>query len=141
MRLSVNLFASEIESMRVYSTVLPISITNNPMKFVHTSRFSTDASSSFIISGSSFHFRTRGFIGAPQIRVMLTIWGVLLFVRLPWIVGQAGALLASLVVLASAAVTFITTLSMSAIASNGELRSGTFCVALYFNAPPFNPIR
>ena len=55
---------------------------------------------------------------------MLNIWGVMLFIRLSWVVGQSGILLSSVVVLLSAVVTTITTLSMSAICTNGEVKGG-----------------
>lgn len=59
-----------------------------------------------------------------QIRCLLNIWGVMLFIRLSWVVGQAGIGLASVIILLSAVVTTITTLSMSAICTNGEVRGG-----------------
>ena len=55
---------------------------------------------------------------------MLNIWGVMLFIRLSWVVGQSGILLSSVVILLSAVVTTITTLSMSAICTNGEVKGG-----------------
>ena len=59
-----------------------------------------------------------------QIRCLLNIWGVMLFIRLSWVVGQAGIGLAVTIILLSAAVTIITTLSMSAICTNGEVKGG-----------------
>ena len=59
-----------------------------------------------------------------QIRCLLNIWGVMLFIRLSWVVGQAGISLAVIIILLSAAVTVITTLSMSAICTNGEVKGG-----------------
>lgn len=59
-----------------------------------------------------------------QIRCLLNIWGVMLFIRLSWVVGQAGIGLASVIILLSAVVTTITTLSMSAIATNGQVKGG-----------------
>ena len=59
-----------------------------------------------------------------QIRCLLNIWGVMLFIRLSWVVGQAGIGLASVIILLSAVVTTITTLSMSAICTNGEVKGG-----------------
>ena len=55
---------------------------------------------------------------------MLNIWGVMLFIRLSWVVGQSGILLSSVVVILSGVVTTITTLSMSAICTNGEVKGG-----------------
>ena len=47
-----------------------------------------------------------------------------MFLRLGWVVGQAGILLAVLIVVASNVVTTITALSMSAICTNGEVKGG-----------------
>ncbi|XP_030832126.1 solute carrier family 12 (sodium/potassium/chloride transporters), member 2 isoform X1 [Strongylocentrotus purpuratus] len=65
-----------------------------------------------------------GWIKGVLIRCVLNIWGVMLFLRLTWIVGQAGILYASVIVLMSAVVTTLTTLSMSAICTNGEVKGG-----------------
>uniref|UniRef100_A0A665WSY9 Solute carrier family 12 member 3-like n=1 Tax=Echeneis naucrates TaxID=173247 RepID=A0A665WSY9_ECHNA len=59
-----------------------------------------------------------------QIRCMLNIWGVILFLRLSWIVSQAGILLTCLIILMSVTVTSVTALSISAIATNGRVTSG-----------------
>uniref|UniRef100_A0A672JVK7 Solute carrier family 12 member 2 n=1 Tax=Sinocyclocheilus grahami TaxID=75366 RepID=A0A672JVK7_SINGR len=58
------------------------------------------------------------------IRCMLNIWGVMLFIRMSWIVGQAGIALSCAVVLMAIVVTSITGLSTSAIATNGFVRGG-----------------
>ena len=55
---------------------------------------------------------------------LLNIWGVILFLRMPWIVGQAGIGLATVIVLLATFVTVVTTLSMSAVCTNGEIRGG-----------------
>lgn len=65
-----------------------------------------------------------GWIKGVLVRCLLNIWGVMLFLRLSWVVGQAGIALATVVVLLSAVVTIITTLSMSAICTNGEVKGG-----------------
>lgn len=57
-------------------------------------------------------------------RCLLNIWGVMLFIRLSWIVGHAGVSLASVIVILSTVVTVVTTLSMSAICTNGEVKGG-----------------
>lgn len=59
-----------------------------------------------------------------QIRCLLNIWGVMLFIRLSWVVGQAGIGLSSVIILLSTVVTVVTTLSMSAICTNGEVKGG-----------------
>uniref|UniRef100_A0A8C9MPX0 Solute carrier family 12 member 1 n=1 Tax=Serinus canaria TaxID=9135 RepID=A0A8C9MPX0_SERCA len=55
---------------------------------------------------------------------MLNIWGVMLFIRLSWIVGQAGIGLGVIIILLATMVTSITGLSTSAIATNGFVRGG-----------------
>uniref|UniRef100_A0A8C0FVD0 Solute carrier family 12 member 3 n=1 Tax=Bubo bubo TaxID=30461 RepID=A0A8C0FVD0_BUBBB len=59
-----------------------------------------------------------------HVRCMLNIWGVMLFIRLSWIVGQAGIGLSVLVIGMATVVTTITGLSTSAIATNGFVRGG-----------------
>ncbi|CEM08836.1 unnamed protein product [Vitrella brassicaformis CCMP3155] len=55
---------------------------------------------------------------------MANILGVLLFLRLPWIVGKAGILFSLLIVFICCSCTFITALSLSAVATNGKIRAG-----------------
>jgi solute carrier family 12 (sodium/potassium/chloride transporter), member 2 len=59
-----------------------------------------------------------------QVRNILNIFGVMLFMRLSWVTAQAGIGLASVIILLSSTVTTITALSMSAISTNGEVRGG-----------------
>uniref|UniRef100_A0A8D2MU97 Solute carrier family 12 member 1 n=1 Tax=Zonotrichia albicollis TaxID=44394 RepID=A0A8D2MU97_ZONAL len=68
---------------------------------------------------SLFHFQT-----VNSVRCMLNIWGVMLFIRLSWIVGQAGIGLGVIIILLATMVTSITGLSTSAIATNGFVRGG-----------------
>ena len=63
-------------------------------------------------------------LSLSQVRCLLNIWGVMLFIRLSWVVGQAGIGLASVIILLSTVVTILTTLSMSAICTNGEVKGG-----------------
>uniref|UniRef100_A0A3Q3XMF4 Uncharacterized protein n=1 Tax=Mola mola TaxID=94237 RepID=A0A3Q3XMF4_MOLML len=65
-----------------------------------------------------------GWIRGVLVRCMLNIWGVMLFIRLSWIFGQAGWGLGIVVILLSCVVTTITGLSMSAICTNGVVRGG-----------------
>ncbi|KNC85776.1 hypothetical protein SARC_02040 [Sphaeroforma arctica JP610] len=65
-----------------------------------------------------------GWVKGVLVRCLLNIWGVMLFIRLSWVVGQAGIGLASCVILLSTVVTIITTVSMSAICTNGEVKGG-----------------
>uniref|UniRef100_A0A8C4W4D9 Solute carrier family 12 member 2 n=1 Tax=Gopherus evgoodei TaxID=1825980 RepID=A0A8C4W4D9_9SAUR len=65
-----------------------------------------------------------GWIKGVLVRCLLNIWGVMLFIRLSWIVGQAGIALSVLVIAMATVVTTITGLSTSAIATNGFVRGG-----------------
>ncbi|XP_042742076.1 solute carrier family 12 member 3 isoform X2 [Lagopus leucura] len=97
-----------------------------------------------------------GWVKGVMIRCMLNIWGVILYLRLPWITAQAGiggcprgmkaagmgrrpwgcqqgsawcnpsspAALTWLIILMSVTVTTITGLSISAISTNGKVKSG-----------------
>uniref|UniRef100_A0A8C2JRC7 Solute carrier family 12 member 3 n=1 Tax=Cyprinus carpio TaxID=7962 RepID=A0A8C2JRC7_CYPCA len=58
------------------------------------------------------------------IRCMLNIWGVILYLRLPWITAQAGIGLTWIIILVSSSITGITGLSTSAIATNGKVKGG-----------------
>ncbi|XP_055692183.1 solute carrier family 12 member 4 isoform X4 [Lutzomyia longipalpis] len=52
------------------------------------------------------------------------IFGVILFIRLTWVVGTAGAIFGFLIVLTCCCVTMLTAISMSAIATNGVVPAG-----------------
>ena len=54
----------------------------------------------------------------------LTILGVIMFLRFGYVVGQAGIIFALIIVLASNLITLLTTLSLSAIATNTEVKGG-----------------
>lgn len=69
-----------------------------------------------------------GWIKGVLIGFLLNIWGVLLYLRLPWVVGQAGIGFASIIILLSAVVTTLTTLSLSAVCSNGEVKKGSWLI-------------
>ncbi|XP_043937933.1 solute carrier family 12 member 4-like isoform X1 [Protopterus annectens] len=69
---------------------------------------------------------------APRMGTMMGVYlpclqnilGVILFLRLPWIVGTAGVLQALLIVLMCCCCTLLTAISMSAIATNGVVPAG-----------------
>ncbi|XP_030625661.1 solute carrier family 12 member 2 isoform X2 [Chanos chanos] len=65
-----------------------------------------------------------GWIKGVLVRCMLNIWGVMLFIRMTWIVGQAGIVYACVIVAMATVVTTITGVSTSAIATNGFVRGG-----------------
>eukprot|EP00095_Tigriopus_kingsejongensis_P012630 maker-scaffold407_size180809-snap-gene-0.31 protein:Tk12630 transcript:maker-scaffold407_size180809-snap-gene-0.31-mRNA-1 annotation:"sodium-potassium-chloride cotransporter " len=65
-----------------------------------------------------------GWIDGVLMRCLLNIWGVMLFLRLSWVVGQCGIVQGLLVISVCNLVTFLTTLSMSAVSTNGVIRGG-----------------
>ena len=54
----------------------------------------------------------------------LTILGVIMYIRQPWVVGNAGVVGALVIVLLSVAITFTTALSLSSITTNVRIGSG-----------------
>lgn len=58
------------------------------------------------------------------------ILGTILYLRLSWIVGQAGIGLTLIVVAMCCSTTFLTSLSLSAIATNGAIKGGGPCAPL-----------
>ncbi|XP_072551839.1 solute carrier family 12 member 3 isoform X2 [Salminus brasiliensis] len=65
-----------------------------------------------------------GWVQGVMVRCMLNIWGVILYLRLPWITAQAGIGLTWVIILLSSCITGITGLSTSAIATNGKVKGG-----------------
>ncbi|KAK2709720.1 bumetanide-sensitive sodium-(potassium)-chloride cotransporter-like [Artemia franciscana] len=65
-----------------------------------------------------------GWIKGVLVRCLLCIWGVMLFLRLSWVVGQAGVIQGIVVILLATSVTIITSISMSAISTNGSIKGG-----------------
>ncbi|XP_035272502.1 solute carrier family 12 member 3 [Anguilla anguilla] len=65
-----------------------------------------------------------GWVQGVMIRCMLNIWGVILYLRLPWITAQAGIGLTWVIIILSSCITGITGLSTSAIATNGKVKGG-----------------
>ncbi|KAA0202243.1 hypothetical protein HAZT_HAZT008124 [Hyalella azteca] len=78
-------------------------------------------------------------------RCMLNIWGVMLFLRISWVVGQAGLSKSNVVTLplitfnnvealvivcCGNSVTIITAISMSAVATNGLIKGGMILLEL-----------
>ena len=58
------------------------------------------------------------------VKCLLNIWGVMLFLRLSWVVGQAGAIEALCIITLANLVTLITSISMSAVSTNGKIEGG-----------------
>lgn len=65
-----------------------------------------------------------GWIQGVLIPCLLNIWGVMLFLRLSWVVAQAGIILSLVIIVMSYIVCVLTTLSLSAICTNGEVKGG-----------------
>ncbi|XP_019869994.2 bumetanide-sensitive sodium-(potassium)-chloride cotransporter [Aethina tumida] len=65
-----------------------------------------------------------GWIQGVLVRCLLNIWGVMLFLRLTWVVAQAGVGQSILIIVTATIVTCITSLSMSAISTNGVIKGG-----------------
>ncbi|KAF8360024.1 hypothetical protein PRIPAC_95019, partial [Pristionchus pacificus] len=65
-----------------------------------------------------------GWIEGVFIRCLQNIIGVILFIRISWVTAHCGILLGSLLILLASSVTIVTTLSLSAICTNGEVKGG-----------------
>ncbi|KAI3411843.1 hypothetical protein GPALN_001906 [Globodera pallida] len=65
-----------------------------------------------------------GWVQGVLIRCMASIFGVMLYLRLSWVSAQSGLLLGSCIVLLGTLITIITTLSTSAICTNGLVKGG-----------------
>uniref|UniRef100_A0A0C9QA88 NKCL_1 protein n=1 Tax=Fopius arisanus TaxID=64838 RepID=A0A0C9QA88_9HYME len=65
-----------------------------------------------------------GWIQGVLMRCLLNIWGVMLFLRLSWVVAETGVGQAFLLIMTTTVVTTITALSMSAISTNGLIKGG-----------------
>ena len=72
-----------------------------------------------------------GWIKGVMLRCLLNIWGVMLYLRLTWVGGQAGIGWSTVIIILSAVVTWLTTLSMSAVCTNGEVKGGENIRAIY----------
>ncbi len=72
-------------------------------------------------AGGSNQFGTFGGVFTP---VVLTILGVIMFMRTGYVVGYAGLLSALVILLIAKTITTLTTLSLSAIATNLDVRVG-----------------
>ena len=66
-------------------------------------------------------FGTFGGVFTPNV---LTILGIILFLRTGWVVGQAGLLGALIIVAIANFISFLTGLSLSAIATSMQVRAG-----------------
>ena len=62
-----------------------------------------------------------GWVEGVLMRCLLNIWGTMLFLRLTWVVGQAGIWQGLMIISLCNVVTILSALSMSAIATNGQI--------------------
>uniref|UniRef100_A0AC34R286 Amino acid permease/ SLC12A domain-containing protein n=1 Tax=Panagrolaimus sp. JU765 TaxID=591449 RepID=A0AC34R286_9BILA len=89
---------------------------------------STDVESASVVSTElgkkDKKFDGFGWITGVLIRCILCIFGATLFLRMSWIAGQSGILLGLCVIILSCVVVILTAISMSAIATNGEIKNG-----------------
>ncbi|EYC27812.1 hypothetical protein Y032_0008g197 [Ancylostoma ceylanicum] len=65
-----------------------------------------------------------GWIQGVFVRCLLNIFGVMLYLRISWVAGQAGIGLGSVIVLLASLVTSITAISTCAICTNGDVKGG-----------------
>lgn len=68
--------------------------------------------------------KTFGTLAGVFTPTTLTILGVIMYIRQPWVVGNAGVLGALAIVLLAVAITFTTALSLSSITTNVRIGSG-----------------
>ncbi|KAI0225930.1 hypothetical protein L0F63_006154, partial [Massospora cicadina] len=70
------------------------------------------------------HRKKLGTLEGVFVPVILNIWGVILFLRLGYIIGNVGLAVTLLMFLFGYSITTFTTLSLSAISTNGTVRGG-----------------
>ncbi|XP_058058026.1 bumetanide-sensitive sodium-(potassium)-chloride cotransporter-like [Anopheles bellator] len=70
------------------------------------------------------HVIRLGWVQGVLIPCLLNIWGVMLFLRLSWVVGEAGIIQTLVIIALSYTVCVMTTLSLSALCTNGQIKSG-----------------
>ena len=77
-----------------------------------------------LLQGSSEDHHKFGTFGGVFTPDVLTILGVIMFLRLGWVVGNAGLLGAILIILMAKVITFCTGMSMSSITTNIKIGAG-----------------
>ncbi|XP_025017856.1 solute carrier family 12 member 2 isoform X2 [Tetranychus urticae] len=65
-----------------------------------------------------------GWFEGVFVRTTVNLLGVMLFLRMGWMTGRAGIVVALLQILISTAITCLTTLSMNALCTNGDIGAG-----------------
>lgn len=65
-----------------------------------------------------------GWIKGVLMRCILSILGTMLYLRVSWMTGEVGIILSGFIIALSTVVTVLTTISMCAICTNGEVKGG-----------------
>uniref|UniRef100_A0A1B0DG38 Solute carrier family 12 member 3 n=1 Tax=Phlebotomus papatasi TaxID=29031 RepID=A0A1B0DG38_PHLPP len=84
----------------------------------------TDAPDETTVPSTEHHGIKLGWVQGVLIPCLLNIWGVMLFLRLTWVVSLSGIGQTIVIIGISYFVCFVTTLSLSAISTNGEVKGG-----------------
>ncbi|XP_012540458.1 solute carrier family 12 member 5 isoform X1 [Monomorium pharaonis] len=110
------LYSEEMEDRPRISTLL-----NSLANYSNTIPAATDPDKPAPPTGGGARMGTLIGVYLPCIQ---NIFGVILFIRLTWVVGTAGAIQGFFIVLCCCCVTMLTAISMSAIATNGVVPAG-----------------
>ncbi|XP_011874243.1 PREDICTED: solute carrier family 12 member 5 isoform X4 [Vollenhovia emeryi] len=110
------LYSEEMEDRPRISTLL-----NSLANYSNTIPAPTDPDKPAPPTGGGARMGTLIGVYLPCIQ---NIFGVILFIRLTWVVGTAGAIQGFFIVLCCCCVTMLTAISMSAIATNGVVPAG-----------------
>ena len=90
----------------------------------HTGKTAKKAQEPRVVASDDSESGSFGTWDGVWVSCVLNIFGVIMYRRLGWVVGEAGILGATLIILLSGVVTLLTTISMSAIATNGRVKGG-----------------
>ncbi|XP_059478016.1 solute carrier family 12 member 6 isoform X3 [Neocloeon triangulifer] len=113
------LYQEELEDRPQVSTLL-----NSLANYSNTIPAATDPDKDKPAGGAAAGGARMGTLIGVFLPCIQNIFGVILFIRLTWVVGTAGALCGFLIVLTCCCVTMLTAISMSAIATNGVVPAG-----------------
>ena len=106
-----------LEGKAMTKSQVDLSLSNKQKKDLEAGKAEEDEP----IQGKIIKF---GWIQGVYMRCLLNIWGVMLFLRLTWVIGQCGLIEGILVITLSNLVTVVTTISMSAVSTNGQISAG-----------------
>lgn len=138
-RSNLSLYESNMDTQNYYSTASYLSSHSwDPQRAAALLGHTNGKQHSHNMTGQAASINTGINIGVPTsasrislgtvkgvlVPCLQNIFGVILFVRLPWITGMAGVGLTLIIVFMAVACTILTTLSMSAIATNGVVPAG-----------------